>query len=622
MDTVAPLESTRKPRRSLATVEVESTAGPGCVNAFPAKPLCKFVDSLLSRAIPVLDGGSGKALYIGVYQTYQRFHRDLPATKVYAYGTSHKTASYPGPTIVAKKGVTTRVTWCNRLQDRQHMFTQDYTLMAHMPKPKKGGIPTVPHRHGGETASAYDGHPLAWVTQFGEHGPTFSSSSSHSHNSSRSAASSSSPSSSSTSSSSCNAYVYLNFQPASLSWYHDHTLGWTRLNTVAGMAGFYITTDSNGDERGMKGWLPPWKRTVPLAIADRLFFKNGSINYPNVGVDPKVHPNWIPEYVGNTIVVNGVVWPYLRVRPAVYRFLLLGASNARFFNLRFQCASREDYPNFVPPLHGSTVNFALIGSDGGYLQRPVSLSSLLLAPGERYDILVDFAAARQGGACRDVIVTNDAPAPFPGGEAVDKNTGVVMRFVILNRTPFTAPAIPKRIVPIPSIDFSKIHRVRWKKLVEEVDPKSGMPVRVTLDGLRYMDPPTEIPIQGSNELWHIINLSADAHPIHLHLVQFRVVSRRAFDVKSHRNNECSLTSRSKPSCYTAPEVKAFKNEIGWKDTVPAFPGEVLTFWVGWYGQDGKPFEFDPTSGPGYAWHCHILDHEDNDMMRPLKLRKK
>ncbi|CAI5996808.1 unnamed protein product [Closterium sp. NIES-64] len=607
-------ESLRESRRALNAVEVESIAGPGCVNAFPAKPLCKFVDSLTSRVIPVLDGGSGKTLTIGVYQTYQKFHRDLPATKIYAYGVSEKTASYPGPTIVAKKGVTTQVTWCNRLQDRQHMFTQDYTLMKEMPKPKKGGIPTVPHHHGGETMSKYDGHPLAWFTQFGEHGPTFSSSSSHSPNSSYS--------SSSSSSSPCVTYEYRNQQPASLTWYHDHTLAWTRLNTVAGMAGFYIKTDANGDERDMKAWLPPWKRTVPLAIADRLFFKNGSINFPNVGVDPKVHPNWIPEYIGDTIVVNGLVWPYLRVRPAVYRFLLLGAANARFFNLRFQCAARGDYPNFVPPLRGSVVNFALIGSDGGYLQRPVFLSSLLLAPGERYDILVDFAAAQQGGACRDVILTNDAAAPYPGGEAVDGNTGVVMRFVILDRSPFKAPAIPKRIVPVPSIDFSKIHRVRWKKLVETTNPISGMPERATIDGLRYMDPVTEIPVQGSNEIWHIINLSADAHPIHLHLVQFRVVSRRAFDATAYQANKCSFTSKNRPSCFVGPEMKAQKHEIGWKDTVPALPGQVLTFWVGWYGQDGKPFEFDPTSGPGYVWHCHILDHEDNDMMRPLKIHKK
>ncbi|CAI5521718.1 unnamed protein product [Closterium sp. Naga37s-1] len=571
-------ESLRESRRALNAVEVESIAGPGCVNAFPAKPLCKFVDSLTSRVIPVLDGGSGKTLTIGVYQTYQKFHRDLPATKIYAYGVSEKTASYPGPTIVAKKGVTTRVTWCNRLQDRQHMFTQDYTLMKEMPKPKKGGIPTVPHHHGGETMSKYDGHPLAWFTQFGEHGPTFSSSSSsHSPNSSYS-------SSSSSSSSPCVTYEYRNQQPASLTWYHDHTLAWTRLNTVAGMAGFYIKTDANGDERDMKAWLPPWKRTVPLAIADRLFFKNGSINFPNVGVDPKVHPNWIPEYIGDTIVVNGLVWPYLRVRPAVYRFLLLGAANARFFNLRFQCAARGDYPNFVPPLRGSVVNFALIGSDGGYLQRPVFLSSLLLAPGERYDILVDFAAAQQGGACRDVILTNDAAAPYPGGEAVDGNTGVVMRFVILDRSPFKAPAIPKRIVPVPSIDFSKIHRVRWKKLVETTNPISGMPERATIDGLRYMDPVTEIPVQGSNEIWHIINLSADAHPIHLHLVQFRVVSRRAFDAMAYQANKCSFTSKNRPSCFVGPEMKAQKHEIGWKDTVPALPGQVLTFWVGWYGQ--------------------------------------
>ncbi|CAI5517551.1 unnamed protein product, partial [Closterium sp. Naga37s-1] len=138
--------------------------------------------------------------------------------------------------------------------------------------------------------------------------------------------------------------------------------------------------------------------------------------------------------------------------------------------------------------------------------------------------------------------------------------------------------------PVPSIDFSKIHRVRWKKLLETTNPISGMPERVTIDGLRYMDPVTEIPVQGSNEIWHIINLSADAHPIHLHLVQFRVVSRRAFDATAYQANKCSFTSKNRPSCFVGPEMKAQKHEIGWKDTVPALPGQVLTFWVGWYGQ--------------------------------------
>ncbi|CAI5966879.1 unnamed protein product [Closterium sp. NIES-64] len=568
-----------------AAIAPTATAGPKCKNAFPQRPLCKFVDSLTTRVIPTLDGT--KPLTIGAYQIYQKFHRDLPATKQYAYGTSQKTASYPGPTIVAKVGIDTTVTWENHLLDNTHMFTVDPTLIMGYKYPKRG-IPMVAHRHGGSQQSFYDGHPFAWITQYGEKGPTYAT----------------------------NVYKYVNDE-ASTIWYHDHMAGLTRLNVAAGLAGLYIITDPEVESKFT--WLPPASRTVPLAIADRLFFANGSVNYPNVGIVPNVHPNWIPEYLGDTNMVNGVVWPYLKVRPAMYRFKMLGAANARFYNLQFVCAQRGDYPNFVPPLRGKVLDIISIATDGGYLPKPVYSKSLLLVPGARQDVLVDFSNLPD--TCKDVILQNLAAAPFPAGVTADRDTGLVMRFVITNRKRFPAPKIPSSISYLPPINYKNIQKVRWHRLVEEMDPKTNLPVRVTIDNLGFADPIRDYPKQGTNELWHIINLSADAHPMHFHLVDHRPVSRRPFDVAAFQAGKCAFRGKKLPTCWTGPRVRIDPTEDGLKDTTTAYPGQVLTLWFGWHDGNGKPFPFDVTVGPGYVYHCHMLDHEDNDMMRPFKVIK-
>ncbi|CAI5950643.1 unnamed protein product [Closterium sp. NIES-65] len=415
-------------------------AGPKCRNAFPARALCKFVDDLATTMRVAVDTSDGKLVRIGVFQIYQKFHRDLPPTKQYAYGLNQRTAAFPGPTILAHKGKDTQVNtcsaafpgpiilahkgkdtqifWSNRITDRKHMIQLDDTLM--IPMPKHGGVPIVPHRqgvphrhggethsiydghpqfgekgpkfstqlHGGETHSIYDGHPQAWFTQFGEKGPKFST----------------------------RLYHYHNNQRPSIVWYHDHAIAITRINVMAGMAGLYVIVDPKGEEREINKWapLPGGPFFMPLAIADRMFFPNGSVNYPTDGVVPKEHPHWQPEFFGDTITVNGKVWPFFRVRRALYRLPILGASNARFYHLRFQCAVRGDYHDFKPPFRGPIIPMTQIGSDGGYLARPLRMRSVLVAPGERLDVLVDFNEAPSW--CRDVLLTNDARAPYPAGE--------------------------------------------------------------------------------------------------------------------------------------------------------------------------------------------------------------
>ncbi|CAI7861145.1 unnamed protein product, partial [Closterium sp. NIES-53] len=560
-------------------------AGPRCVNRFPEKPLCKFVDDLAASPLTFLHASAGETIKLGVYDIYQKFHRDLPDTKVYAYGVSRDSARYPGPVLVTTRGTTTKVEFSNYIKDKEHMFTIDPTLTA--PKLNNGGVPISVHRHGGETPSRSDGHPMAWYTAFGEQGPEFES----------------------------QEFTYPNMQRATMLWYHDHTIGMAALNLLAGMAGLYIIRDPQGEERRLKRWLPRGERQLHLVIADRTFFPNGSMNYPNRGLVPNVHPNWIPGYIGNANVVNGKVWPFLTVRRAMHRIRMVNAANARVYNLTFQCAGRGDN-NFNPPLAGPVLPFYLLGSDGGYLARPLRRSSLLVLPATRHDLLLDFNAAPR--RCRDVIIVNSASIPFPRGQPADWFTGVVMRFIINQEPPVKPPPLPETLSHIPPVDLSQAVKQRFLAVVFVIDKELHEPSAMLLDGKPYMDPATEKPKVGTSELWHIVNPSFEAHPIHLHLIQHRPISRRPIDSGGLINGSCSLDpASSKPSCFTGPAQAVPQHERGWKDTTVAFPDSLLTIFVPFKSQNGKPFPFDATEGPGYVWHCHAVEHVDNDMMRPL-----
>ncbi|CAI5951528.1 unnamed protein product [Closterium sp. NIES-64] len=608
----------------LMTARAQPLAGPRCVNRFPQKPLCKFVDDLAASPLTFLDASAGETIKLGAYDVYQasKFHRDLPDTKVYAYGVSRSSARYPGPVLVAKRGTTTKVSATAPARREQR------------------GLHVV-HKHGGETPSKSDGHPMAWYTAFGEHGPEFES----------------------------EENTYPNTQRATMLWYHDHTIGITALNMAAGMAGLYVIRDPQGEERRLKKWLPRGERQLHLVIADRMFFPNGSINYPNQGFVPNVHPNWIPGYVGNTNVVNGKVWPFLSVRRAMHRIRMVNAANARTYNLTFQCAGRGDH-NFNPPLAGPVLPFYLIGShggyltrplrrsfllivpgtrhdlfldfnaappvaypktsigsDGGYLARPLRRSSLLVVPGTRHDLLLDFNAAP--GWCRSVIVVNSASIPFPVGGPADWFTGVVMRFIINQRSPVKPPALPKSLSPadwfagvVMRIIFDQRSRVNPPALNK---PTALLRSLLALPNKLPHVPPVDLSQSVKQRwltivfLWHIINPTFETHPIHLHLIQHRPISRRPINSGGLINGTCSLAPSSpfKPSCFTGPARPVPQHERGWKDTTVAWPDSVLTIFVPFKGQDGKPFPFDATKGPGYVWHCHAMEHEDNDMMRPL-----
>ncbi|MDF2942150.1 MAG: putative multicopper oxidase [Herbinix sp.] len=547
----------------------------------------------------------------------------FPKTKVWGYGGYIKDSktgqvkysrSSPGSTIEAIRGIPVKVKWINKLKGK-HLFAVDPTLHwanpndmpMDPPKPwpqfppgfikAQIPVPTVTHLHGGEVASVNDGHPDAWFTYNHIFGPAYKKS----------------------------INTYPNKQQPTTLWYHDHALGITRLNVYAGLAGFYLLRDGDRckhdclyPESQMN--LPCGKYEIPIVIQDRMFNTDGSLRFTNVGDNPELHPYWDPEFFGDTIMVNGKVWPNLNVDRRQYRFRVLNGSNARFYNLKMS----------------NGMHFIQIGSDGGFLSEPVELNSLLLAPAERADILVDFSEIEPGTS---ILLQNNANAPFPDGDSPDPNTvGQIMQFTI----PFDAPEpikpcmLPDRLNCITNLKPNTPKRILT---LNEVTGPNG-PTIVLLNGQKWSAPITETPRVGSTEEWCIVNLTMDTHPIHLHLVQFQLHNRQNFDMEEYQkkweelNGILPLEQPTEvlpidPYLLGKP-IDPDENESGWKDTVRMNPGQVTRIWVRFAPQDtpncqvspGKNYyPFDPSSGPGYVWHCHIIDHEDNEMMRPYIVEK-
>lgn len=540
----------------------------------------------------------------------------FPMTKVWGYEglvedsdhcEPYKFKSTPGATFNAIRGIPIVVTWINEIK-KQHLFAVDPTIHwanpnsmsmdPPMPWPsfppgfKKAQypVPLVTHLHGGENPSIYDGHPDAWTTFNGETGPAYVT----------------------------NRYIYPNTKESTTLWYHDHSLGITRLNVYAGLAGFYIIRDPNQllDNKSTTV-LPTGKYEIPLVIQDRSFNCDGSLNFTNKGDNPDIHPYWAPEFFGNTILVNGKAWPSLNVEKHQYRFRILNGSNARFYNIRLS----------------NNQSFIQIGTDGGYLPVPVTLTSLLIAPGERADIIIDFSELNEGTS---IVMENTANAPYPDGNPANpKTVGQIMQFKVhgCHKSERCNP-LPKLLNSIPKLTPNQSTRILT---LNEVPGPSG-PVQVLLNGQSWNGDITELPKVGSTEIWEFVNLTMDTHPIHLHLVQFQILNRQNFDVDAYSKDWETLnyplplerpTVTLSPTPFLSGEsIAPDLNELGWKDTIRANPGQVTRIVVRFAPQDANPcqalpgvnlYSFDPTSGPGYVWHCHILDHEDNEMMRPYQL---
>jgi spore coat protein A len=379
--------------------------------------------------------------------------------------------------------------------------------------------------------------------------------------------------------------VYPLNQDAATLWYHDHAMGIERLNQYAGLFGFFLVRDEAED----KLTLPSGKYEIPLAFADRLFAEDGSLYYPDSG-DPDAP--WIPELYGDAMLVNGKLTPFLEVEPRPYRFRILNAANSRTW--LFSLSNRQ--------------SFHQIGSDQGLLSAPVELTQLQLSPGERADIVIDFSATRGermtlNNQSWELMQFRVAHQPAPGTQS----SPIPYSLSPTGRVPsgrgerslLAGVATPSPLRSIQPIPESASVRTRLMILREYMDtaPKRML---MLLNGTRWHEPVTERPELDSVEIWSFANTTGDIHPIHLHLVRFQVLDRQSFNADEYLLSG-NLNFRGAP-------VLPPPGERGWKDTVQTYPETVTRIIVRFEGYTGR-----------YVWHCHLLEHAANEMMRPFEV---
>ena len=565
-------------------------------------------------------------------------------TTVWGYGSVNNPGTFNSPafTIEAKANVPTRVKWINGLVDSNGnylppLLAVDQTLHWANPPggpggtdmhgtsqaPYTGPVPIVTHVHGAHVTPESDGNPEAWFLPAAKNIPA-----GYAMRGSTWDQISGVPDEQGSA-----TFQYQNDQAATTLWYHDHALGMTRTNVYSGPAGFFLIRGGPydlpdgilpgpapkvGDPAGTKYY------EIPIAIQDRSFNSDGSLFYPSnraffegklpdqlqipfapspdTGGESDVAPIWNPEFFGNTMMVNGETWPYLNVEPRRYRLRLLNG-----------CDSRTLFLKANAPL-----TFWQIGAEQGFLPEPAPLTQLLIAPAERADVIVDFSNFKPG----DVItLENLGPdEPYQGGQPTTDftpsdpgTTGQVLQFrvVPLASADTSTPPAQLSLPPQPTLgaadntrqvslneEESKTVNVTENQQGDIVVSDGGNPFGPTeallgtlnADGtghpLLWSDAITEKPVLGSTEVWEIHNFTADAHPIHLHLVAFQVVNRE--DAQGH---------------ITGPQPW----ETGYKDTVIALPGQITRIKA----------KFDIAGL--YVWHCHIIEHEDNEMMRPYEV---
>ncbi len=739
-------------------LKIGAVAGAGAVIRFEAPTLFQSASASVSVPQTALPGASvsqfvtpvptyfgkrvsGTSLQSYMYEFQQNvlpdsFYRSLPGTFhngtwLWGYATgplgSFPSPQWPGATVEVKRGTPVTVRYTNDLPDRPFLrpyLTYDQTIHWANPlqapmnfNPYTGPIPTVVHLHGGEDQSTSDGAPEAWFTNNGLHGKGYATAAPTSANSA--------------------VYQYPNGQQATTLWFHDHTLGVTRLNVYSGLAAFYLIRDQF--DTGLPNnplRLPAGNFEVELMIQDRQFDTNGQLLWPDSNnnpslVDgapsnPKIHPFWIPEFFGDVMCVNGRSWPFLAVEPRRYRFRFVNGSNARFLRM-----------GLVDAASGATgPAIYQIGTDGGLLDTPVKklglpepvsdgtptpTSRIFIAPSERSDVIIDFT----GLAGHKFTLTNDGQVPFPSGAPLDPAdpTRNVLQFQV------TLPLSSKDTTYNPATGAPlRGGSSQEPKIVRLADPATGaVAAGVTVnqkrqlvlfefespsdaggnmadtpvidlvnnskwnghtDGGGYKPIPggvpdqfgqgliiTELPRVSSTEVWEFLNITQDAHPIHVHLIEFQLLNRQAVTLDANGdyayaaawaaafpggtfNGEAADGSWSpvtyapgtiipgfgpplsynKPNAdgavggnpafspfLTGPVIPPNPDEAGWKDTAKVFPGYVNRYIIRFAPQSvavngATPgqnlFSFDSTKGPGYIVHCHILDHEDNEMMRP------
>ncbi|UQA63663.1 multicopper oxidase domain-containing protein [Polyangium aurulentum] len=568
----------------------------------------------------------------------QMLPHGFPKTTVWGYGAIKRPGTLaeggsfhtPSLTIEASYRKRVRIRWINDLVDDAgnylpYFLPVDQTLhwanpagdcMEGVPRPDchgmsaeqyTGPVPMVVHMHGADVAGFSDGLPEAWYLPDAKdlYG-FFPEGSRYEENRIKALARGIGwlPGSA--------TFDYENDQRATMLWFHDHSLGLTRANVYAGLAGAYILRGGPDDK--VNGILPgpaPTRddlpgmqyREITLIIQDRSFYTDGSLHYPardgsgpshamgwgastanaltGSGVDSPedaLAPRWIADFMGDTMVVNGRTWPYLEVEQRRYRFRVLNACNSRFLRLQME--------NGTP--------FTQIGSDGGFLPAPVQRSDVLISPSERVDLIIDFSQITPGTKITLRNLGPDVPFGLSDDPADPGTTGQVMQFRVVKNVQLETSTPPAQLgLPVikPLGPESAIRQVGLLLRQEDGQPKDALLGTVDSSGevipKFWMDPVTETPRCGDTELWEIHNPTALGHPMHIHLVEFQVVERE--------------------NMSTGEIQGPGPGEEGFKDTVIVNPFEIVRVKA----------QFQRVGS--YVWHCHILEHEDNEMMRPMQV---
>jgi FtsP/CotA-like multicopper oxidase with cupredoxin domain len=549
-----------------------------------ATDLAPFADPL---RIPPLLRARGDAtrdlLTVGARPTWVRLHSALPRTLVWAYE-----GSFPGPTIEVRRDQRLSVAWRNELSGDYPLIAVEVPNATPSPSTRPGregaepiqavtDLPpwTVVHLHGARTDGGNDGWPENAVSpgdaQLAE---------------------------------------YPNDQAATALWYHDHAMAITALNVMTGLAGMYLIRDAEEDALH----LPHGAHEIPLIIADRNLDTDadgqltGQLLHKVVQV-AAAPPVTLP-FTGPFTLVNGVIWPYLDVEPRWYRFRVLNASNARIFRLAL-------VDDAGAPVTGAAYQ---IGTDSGLLPAPVPADQLTLAPAERADLLIDFSTHR-GAALR--LVNTLTPAPVPDVMQFRVGTHPVRdRFVLPSQistsfTRLTHDNLPEphghRWVALTAPGAQTAHPELWE-LHEIEDASTATEPTITVtdaagvtrvferastsfsDTLNFM-----VEAEGW-EQWNFLNLGGPTHPIHIHLIRFQALQRDAYTVSTTTDAD----GITRVTAVFSAAGTLDPNEQGWKDVIRVGGGQLVSVAGQFGGGTGR-----------YVYHCHLLEHEDEGMMRPF-----
>jgi spore coat protein A len=581
--------------------------------------------------------------------------------------------SSPGRTFVVQSGTPITVNWYNNLVDASgkelpHLLGVDQTLamQAAADGSKINGVPIAVHHHGGSSAPEFDGGPDQWLTpQRKQVGPGIVAANSYSSDGllykylNDEEASMHWYHDHADGMTRINAYaglagLYLvrDANEAALVKLNLLPTGPQEVPLVISDKIFQANGELAyvGDIPAFNGWnaaskVPPAWNPVsptnplpsfyPIAVdpATGLPVADATTGlYPAAGAegaynpdDPAAlvagtQPTHVPEMYGDVICVNGKAWPNLQVEPRQYRLRLLNGSDSRVYNLKFGGRS-----------------FFQVGTDQGLLNLPVTLTAITIAPGERKDIVIDFTKV---AANTKIVVTNDAPFPYPLGTptnpAVDP-WGTVMQIdvskpldvtvnkpakltalTILRGRAAGTPLLPIVLFPPNNVKVRKIllgegcdEYGRIMPLLGTVFGSTGKVTDKDAGTKAFHDPADISPMLGATEVWEFWNTTVDAHPIHMHLVKFRVANRQAFNgtvqQKPMPNGWTGVTLSAPPTLSGLPSPAPL-TEQGWKDTVVCPPGYVTRV-IATFSKPGT-----------YVYHCHILGHEEHDMMRWFKVQ--